>query len=80
MAASHEFFVVQSQNRIVAVQEVWVEDDLDPVRSVVEQLDATNLIQDRIISVVRHVVGDHWGERVPLERKDPTLQENLVFF
>ena len=78
MAAADELLVVHAENRVVAVQEVRVEHDLDTVMRVVEQLDASDLVEDRVIVVVGHVVCRHGRERVPLEREDPPLQQHLV--
>jgi hypothetical protein len=74
-----KLFVIQTQDRVVRVQELGVEDDLDPVVLLVEQLSPPDLVQDRIVGIVLHVVGSHGRERVPLERKHSTLEEDLVF-
>ena len=80
MASSHELLVVHAQDRVVAVQEVGVKHDLHAVLRVVEELHATDLVQDRVVRVVRHVVRRHWRQGVPLEREDAPLQQDLVFF
>lgn len=51
---------------------------LDSVSLPVEELDSSDLVQDRVGSVIGHVVGDDGGERVPLEGKDSSLEQNLV--
>lgn len=79
MAAAHELLVVQAEDGVVAVQEVRVEDDLDAVGRGVEQLHAADLVQDRVVRVVGHVVRRHGRERVPLQREDAPLEEHLVF-
>ena len=56
VAAAHELLVVHPQDRVVAVEEVGVEDDLDAVMRVVEELHAPDLGQNRVVVVVRHVV------------------------
>lgn len=56
MATSDEFLVVESKDWIVRVQEIWMEDDLDAIRLIVEQLNASDLSQNRVVVVVRHVV------------------------
>ena len=56
MATPHELFIFQSQDRIVAAQEVRAENDLDTVVVTIEQLNAPNLVQDRISMVAHHVV------------------------
>ena len=78
MATSDEFLIVESQDRIIRVQEFRVENDLDSIIASVEKLDATNLVQDWIISVVSHFVGDNWRERVPLECKYSSFKKHLV--
>ena len=46
-----------------------MEDDFDSVVVVVEELNSSNLVEDGIVGVVRHVVRrDRW-ERVALEGK-----------
>jgi hypothetical protein len=80
MAPSHKLLIVQPQDRVIAVQEIWVEDDLDAVAGVVEQLHAPDLVQDRVVGVVGHVVRHNRGQAVALERKDPSFEENPVFF
>ena len=78
MAATDELLVVHTKDWVVAVQEVGMEHHLDAVRRVVEQLNATDLVQDGVIVVVGHVVRCHGRERIALEGEDSTLQENLV--
>ena len=51
-----------------------MEHHLDAVRRVVEQLYTTDLVQDRVIVVVGHVVCRHGRECVALEGEDSTLQ------
>ena len=79
MASTNELFIVQTKNRVVGVEEIWVEDNLDTVVLRVKQLDTTNLVENRVASIVSHVVSRHRRERVALKSKDTTLEENLVF-
>lgn len=79
MASSHKLLVIQSQDRIVTVQEVGVEDDLDSIVRVVEQLDASNLVQNRVISVIRHVVCNNGWQGVPFQGENAAFQQNHVF-
>lgn len=79
MATSNEFFIVHSKDRIVLVQEFRVEDDLYSVRFAVEELDASNLIQDRVVRVVRHVMRNDRREGVSSERQYTSFDEDLVF-
>ena len=57
-----------------------MEDNLDTVVLRVEQLDTTNLVEDRVAGIVSHVVSCHRWEGVAFESKDTTFEENLVFF
>ena len=41
-----------------------MEDNLDPVRWMIEKTTATDLIEDWIFSIVDHVVGYNWREIV----------------
>lgn len=79
MASTDEFFIVHAENGVVRVQEIGVEDNLDAVGLRVEELDAADLVQDRVIVVVGHVVGRDWRQSVALQSEDTTLQQNLVF-
>ena len=78
MAAPDKFFVIESQNWVVRVQELRVEDDFDAISRSVEQLNSANLVEDWIIGIVCHVVCDDGRERVPLERKDSSFDQDLV--
>lgn len=78
MTSSDKLLVVHTQDRVVRVQELGVEDDLDPVVLLVEQLGPPDLVQDRIVGIILHVVGRDRGQRVPLERKHSTLEQDLV--
>ena len=80
VAAADELLVVHAQDRVVAVEEVGVEDDLDAVMRVVEELHAPDLGQNRVVVVVRHVVRRDGRERVPLKREDTALEQHLVLF
>ena len=55
-----------------------MEDDLDTIRGLVKQLYAANLVENRVIGIVLHVVRGDWRERSTLERKDAPLEEDLV--
>ena len=57
-----------------------MEHNLDAIVTGVEQLHAADLVQDRIVRVVGHVVRRDRGKRVALERKDAAFEEDLVFF
>ena len=79
MASAHELLVVHAEDRVVTVEEVRVEDDFDAVARGIEQLHSPDLIQDRVVAVVRHVVRRDGWESVSLEREDASLEKHLVF-
>ena len=79
MTTSNKLFVIHTQDRVVGVQEFGVEDDLDTVTLLVEQLSPSDLVQDRIVGIILHIVGGDGRQRVSLERKDSSLEKNLVF-
>ena len=79
MAPSNELLIVQSENGVVRVQEVRVEDDFDAVARGVEQLHSPDLVQDRVVAVVCHVVRRDGWEGVSLECEDASLEKHLVF-
>ena len=80
VASTNELLIVHAQDGVVAVQEVWVEDDLDAVMRVVEQLDTSNLVENWIVVVIGHVMCRYGREGVALQNKNATFQQNLVFF
>ena len=47
-----------------------MEDNLHSVVVSVEQLDATDLVQDRIMRIVGHIMRRDWWQRVTLESED----------
>lgn len=55
-----------------------MENHLDPVFGPVEQLYPPELVQDRVVRIIRHVVGDDRRQRVSLQRKHPSLEQNPV--
>ena len=56
VATVYELLIVHTQDRVVAVQEVRVEDDLDAVVRVVEELHAPDLGQNWVVVIVCHDV------------------------
>jgi hypothetical protein len=79
MTAPDELLVIQPKNRVVGVQKLRVEDDLDAVLTPVEELAPPNLVQDGVVRVVGHVVSRDGRERVTTKGEDATLEEDLVF-
>lgn len=78
MAAAHELLVVHTENGVIAVQEVRVENDFDAIMGMVEELNAPNLVQDRVVGVVSHIVSGHRWECVALQGEDAALKQNPV--
>lgn len=78
MATSDKFFIIEAENRVVGVEEVGMEDHFNSVGLTIEQLDATNLVQDGISGIVRHVVGGDRWERVSLESEDATFEQDAI--
>lgn len=79
MTPPHKLLVVEAQDRVVGVEELGVEDDLDAIRRPVEELYSADLVQDGVVRVVGHVVRRDGRERVAAEGEDATLEEDLVF-
>lgn len=61
MTSSNKLLIIQAQNRVVRVQEFRMEDDLNSISRSVEQLNASDLVQDWVVRVVGHVVSCDWG-------------------
>ncbi|KAH3662104.1 hypothetical protein OGAPHI_006285 [Ogataea philodendri] len=75
---SHKLVIVQRQHRVTRVEKLWVENDLHLVLAGVEQLARTDLVQDRIVGIIHHVVGHNWRQRVSLQRKHPSFQVDSI--
>ena len=78
MRAADEVVVVEREDRIRGVEEFRVEDDFDAVGGVVKELDAPDLVQDRVIVVVDHVVRYNWGKGVALHGEETTAEHDTV--
>jgi len=70
MATSDKLFVIKTQNRIVGVQEFRMEDYLNSIARSVEELDATDLVQNRIGAVVCHIMGNDRRKRITAKSKN----------
>lgn len=62
MTTSNKLFIVETQDWVVGVEEFWVEDNLDSIARLIEKVNASDLVEDRVGGVVRHVVGNNRGE------------------
>ena len=70
VATSDELLVAEAQQRIVTVQKVGVEDDLDSVLRVVEQVASLKGQEDWVLLVINNVVG---------RDRRPELDSNISF-
>jgi hypothetical protein len=57
-----------------------MEDHLNAIIVVVEELHFADLVENRIVVIVNHVVCGDWGKGVSFEGQDTTLQKDVVFF
>lgn len=78
MTSTDEFLVIETENGVVGAQKVGMENDLDSVMRVIEELHAANLVQDRVVRIIHHIVRRNRWETVPFERKDTALEKNFV--
>lgn len=78
MGAAHELVVVEWEDGVGGVKELGVEDDLDAVGGVVEELHAADLVEDRVLGVVGHVVRDDGWEAVALHGEEAAAEEDAV--
>ena len=56
VAAAHKLLVAQTEQRVVRVQEVGMEYDLDPILRTVQEAASLQSLQDRILVIRNHVV------------------------
>ena len=80
MATTNKFFVVETKDRIVRVEEIRMEHNLYAIAVVVEELHSADLVKNRIVGVVNHIVCGDWRKCIPFESQDTTLQKDIVFF
>ncbi|KAH3664964.1 hypothetical protein OGATHE_003779 [Ogataea polymorpha] len=78
MTASDELVIVQRKNRVAGVEEFRVEDDFHAILAGVEQMALADLVEDRVVCVIHHVVGHNWRQRVSFQRKHASLQVDSV--
>ena len=56
MTPSHELLVVHLEQGVSGGEKLGMKDDFNPVLSLVEELDATNVAEDRVGAVFEYVV------------------------
>lgn len=78
MRPSHEVIVIQGEDRVGGIEEFGVKDNLHSIGGVVEELHAANLVQNRILGVVDHVVGDHRGEGMAFHAEKPSPKHDPI--
>ena len=78
MAASNKVFIVQPEQRIVGAQKLGVKDDFDSIFRTIKQLDASDLIQDRIVGIIGHIMRDDGRKGISLQCKDTAFQGDHI--
>lgn len=78
MATSNKVVVVERKDGVGRVEELRVEDNLDAIGRVVEKLHTADLVENGILMIVEHVMGDNWGKSVALHGKEATTKQNSV--
>jgi hypothetical protein len=56
-----EFLIVHAKNRVVRIEKIWMKNDLDAVICRIEEPHTPDLIENRVVRVIRHVVRRHCG-------------------
>jgi len=59
VAPSDKFLIVHAKNWVVRIEEIWMKDDLDAVMRRIEEPHTPDLIKNRIVRVICHVVRRH---------------------
>ena len=80
MTATDKFFVIETKDGVVRVQEIRMEHNLNAIVVIVEELYSADLIENRIVVIVNHVMRGDWRKGVSFESQDTTLQKHVVFF
>ena len=58
---SDEFLIVHAKNRVIRIEKIWMKNDLDSVICRIEEPYTPDLIENRVVRVIRHVVCCHSG-------------------
>lgn len=58
---SDEFLIVHAKNRVVRIEKIWMKNDLDAVICRIEEPHTPDLIENRVVRVIRHIVRRHSG-------------------
>lgn len=57
-----------------------MEHNLYAVVVVIEELHPADLIEDRVVVIINHIMRGDWRKSVPFQCQDTTLQKDVVFF
>jgi hypothetical protein len=80
VAATNKFFVIEAKDGIVRVEEIRMEYDLNAIIMIVEELYFADLVENRVVVIVNHIMRGDWRKGVSFESQDTTLQKDVVFF
>jgi len=80
MTPSDKFLIVQPQNRIIAIQKVWMEYNLHSIMARIEQLYTPDLVEDWVARVIDHVVRGYGRESVAFEGEDAAFKKDRILF
>jgi len=78
MGSTDKVIVIQGQHGVGGVEELGMKDNLHPIRRMVEEFHTAELVQDRILVVVDHIVGDDRGETEPFHAEQAATEEHPV--
>lgn len=78
MRPSDKIIIIQREDRVGGVEEFGMKDDFHPIGGVVEQLHTANLVQNRVVGIVDHIVGDHRGEGVAFHAEQPPTKHDSI--
>lgn len=79
MAATNELFVIETKDGVVCVKKIWMEDNLNSIVVIVEELHSANLVENRVVGIINHIVSGDRRKGVSFESQDTTLQKDAVF-
>ncbi len=80
MTPPHKIIIVQSKQRIIAIQKLWMKHNFHTIISVIEHTKPSKLVQDGVVTIICHVVCYNGWECVPTKRVYPSFQNDQFFF
>jgi len=57
-----------------------MEYNLHAIVMVIEELHPADLVENRVVVIISHIVRGDWRKSVPFQSQDTTLQKDVVFF